>query len=75
MKNRACIRREDEKHNAIAWLTGEIHVDFPGKNNAGIMQVSATEPDREDAAAIVNAVVRPIGMRSSISNSSSDKNA
>jgi capsular exopolysaccharide synthesis family protein len=56
LKSRACIQREDAKHNAIAWLTGEIHVDFPSKN-AGVMQVSATEPDKEDAAAIVNAVV------------------
>ena len=48
--------QEDAKHNAIAWLTDEIHVDFPSKN-AGIMKVIATEPDREDAAAIVNAVV------------------
>jgi capsular exopolysaccharide synthesis family protein len=56
LKNRACILREDAKHNTIAWLTEEIRVDFPAKN-AGIMQVSATEPDREDAAALVNAVV------------------
>ena len=57
LKNRACIRRQDEKHTAVEWLTDEVHVDFPGKNNAGVIQVSATEPDREDAAAIVNAVV------------------
>ncbi len=56
LKNRACIQREDDKHNAIAWLTGEIRVDFATKN-AGIMEVSATEPDPKDAAAIVNAVV------------------
>ena len=46
LKNRACIVREDAKHNAIQWLTDEIHVDFPTKN-AGIMKVTATEPDRE----------------------------
>jgi hypothetical protein len=56
LKNRACVQREDEKHNALDWLTGEIHVAFPSKN-AGVMQVSATEADKEDAAAIVNAVV------------------
>ena len=56
LKNRPCIIREDAKHNAIQWLTDEIHVEFPGKN-AGIMKVSATEPNADDAAAIVNAVV------------------
>jgi len=56
LKNRACILREDAKHNTIAWLTDEIRVDFAAKN-AGIMQVSATEPDKEDAQVIVNAVV------------------
>ena len=56
LKNRPCVLSEDAKHNTIAWLTGEIHVNFPAKN-AGIMRVSASEPDREDAAAIVNAVV------------------
>ncbi len=56
LKNRACIAREDAKGNTIAWLTDEIHVDFQTKNS-GIMYVSATEPDREDAAALVNAVV------------------
>ncbi|MEI8373570.1 MAG: AAA family ATPase [Planctomycetota bacterium] len=56
LKNRACILREDANRNTVAWLTDEIRVDFPAKN-AGIMQVSAMEPDREDAAVIVNAVV------------------
>ena len=56
LKNRACILREDATHNTIAWLTKEVRADFPSKN-AGIMQVTATEPDREDAAAMVNAVV------------------
>ena len=56
LKNRACIAREDAKHNAVAWLSDEIHVNCPSAN-AGIIQVSAAEPDREDAAAIVNAVV------------------
>ena len=31
LKDRACTAREDIRHNAIAWLTGEIHVDFPDK--------------------------------------------
>src|SRR5208282_718753 len=56
LKNRACIVREDAKHNAIRWLTEEIHAEFPFKN-AGIMVVTATELDKEDAAAMVNAVV------------------
>ena len=56
LKDRACIRREDARHNAVAWLTKEIRVAFPSKA-AGIMEVSASEPDPQDAAAIVNAVV------------------
>ena len=56
LKNRPCIAEQDAKHNAVAWLTEEIHADFQSKN-AGIMRVSATELDPHDAAAIVNAVV------------------
>ncbi len=56
LKTRPCIVEQDARHNALAWLTGEIHVDFPAKNG-GVMEVSATEPDPQDAAAIVNAVV------------------
>ncbi|MGO9114476.1 MAG: polysaccharide biosynthesis tyrosine autokinase [Thermoguttaceae bacterium] len=56
LKKLECIQQEDDRHNAIAWLTNEIRVDFPEKN-AGIMVVSATEPDPKDAATIVNAVV------------------
>ena len=56
LKNRACILREDATHNTIAWLSHEIRVEFPSKS-AGVMEVTATEPDREDAAAMVNAVV------------------
>ncbi len=56
LKGKACIQREDEKHNAVAWLTGEIRVEFPSKSG-GIMQVCATQPDPKDAADIVNAVV------------------
>ena len=55
LKNRACILREDAKHNTIAWLTDALRIDI-GKNS-GIMQVSSTQPDRDDAAAIVNAVI------------------
>ncbi len=56
LKSRACTLREDARHNAIQWLTGEIHVDFDAKN-VDNMKVSATEPDPEDAATIVNAVI------------------
>jgi polysaccharide biosynthesis transport protein len=56
LNNRACIKRQDEKHNAIGWLAGEVRVDFLSKDT-GLMQISATEPDADDAAAIVNAVV------------------
>jgi capsular exopolysaccharide synthesis family protein len=56
LKNRPCIVQQDAKHNAVAWLTDEVRAEFTTKN-AGIMQVSAREPDKEDAAAIVNSVV------------------
>jgi polysaccharide biosynthesis transport protein len=56
LKARPCMQREDDRHNAIAWLTEQIKVDFKGKN-AGLMAVSASQPDKEDAAAMVNAVV------------------
>jgi capsular exopolysaccharide synthesis family protein len=56
LKGRACVRREDDRHNAIQWLTGAISVELPTKNT-GIIRVNATEADRDDAAAMVNAVV------------------
>ncbi len=56
LKGRACVRREDDRHNAIQWLTNAISVDLPTKNT-GIIKVSATETDKDDAAAMVNAVV------------------
>jgi len=56
LRDRPCIKREDEKHDTIDWLTGEIQVCFPSKS-ASLMQVSATETNKEDAAAIVNAVI------------------
>ena len=57
LKNRECIRKQDEKHDAIQWLTEEIRVDFPAKNG-GVMYISATEPDPQDAMSIVNSVMR-----------------
>ncbi len=56
LKGRACVRREDDRHNAIQWLTNAIHVDRPNKST-GVIEVSVTQTDREDAAAMVNAVV------------------
>jgi len=55
LKNLPSIQREDVKHNAVAWLTKQIRVETP--NNTGILKVSATESDPQEAAAIVNAVV------------------
>ena len=58
LKNRPCILEQDAKHNTIQWLMNEIHIEFPpNARNASTMKVTATETDREDAAAIVNAVV------------------
>ena len=47
--------REDARHNTIQWLTSVVQVS-PEKNS-GVMYVSATLPDANEAAAIVNAVV------------------
>jgi uncharacterized protein involved in exopolysaccharide biosynthesis len=57
LKSLTCISDQSANHNAIHWLPDAIHVDFPSKN-AGVMVVSTTEPDPQDAAAIVNAVVK-----------------
>jgi len=51
------VRREDERHNALRWLVQRIRVGFPEKNGA-VMAVSITAADPEEAAALVNAVVR-----------------
>ena len=56
LKNRSCIAREDVRHDSIAWLTEAVHVSSPS-DSAGLMVVSSTQPDKNDAAAIVNAVV------------------
>ncbi len=56
LKNLPSLVREDAKHNSVAWLTDRIHVSFP-EDKSGIMEVSATLPDPNDAATIVNAVV------------------
>ncbi len=55
LKNLPSIQREDGKHNAIAWLSKQIRVETPSKT--GILKVSATESDPQEAAAIVNSVI------------------
>lgn len=57
LKGVSAIQREDRDHNALAWLTDELRVAFPGKN-AEIMQVSITGPNPQEAATLVNAVVQ-----------------
>ena len=56
LKNLPCMVREDARHNAVDWLTKQIHVSFP-EGKTGIMEVSATQPDPTEAAMLVNAVV------------------
>ena len=56
LRNMPSIEQEDAKHNAIAWLTSQIRVTFP-EGKSGIMEVSATEADPNEAATIVNAVI------------------
>jgi capsular exopolysaccharide synthesis family protein len=55
MKNLPSIVREDARHNTIQWLTNTVQVST--EKNTGVMYVTATLPDREEAAAIVNAIV------------------
>lgn len=55
MKNLPSIVREDARHNAIQWLTSVVQVSQ--EKNSGVMYVSATLRDPNEAAAIVNAVV------------------
>jgi hypothetical protein len=50
------VRREDERHNAAAWLARQVHVAFPDKQT-GLMTVSVTDSDPAEAATLVNAVV------------------
>ncbi len=50
------IRREDARHQTISWLTSIVHVNL--EKNSGIITVSVTLPDAEEAATIVNAVVQ-----------------
>jgi polysaccharide biosynthesis transport protein len=56
LKNLATFQREDGKHNAVNWLKSTIQVEL-GKNS-GIMDVSASLPDAQEAAVIVNTVVQ-----------------
>ncbi len=56
LTNMPCIVRENKNHNALAWLTDQIHVQVVGDDGC-VIEVSATEPDPNDAAALVNAVV------------------
>jgi len=49
------IRREQEKHDPVAWLQRHICVHFPGK--AELMEVSIALGDPQEAATLVNAVV------------------
>ena len=55
LKNLPSIVREDARHNTIQWLTSVVQVS--SEKNSGVMYVSATLPDPNEAAAIVNSVV------------------
>jgi capsular exopolysaccharide synthesis family protein len=55
LKNLPSIVREDARHNTIPWLTSIVQVTT--EKNSGVMYVSATLPDPNEAATIVNTVV------------------
>jgi hypothetical protein len=57
LKNLPSIVREDMKRNTVPWLISQIHVNMP-KNKSGMMTVTTTQPDPNDAVTIVNAVVQ-----------------
>jgi hypothetical protein len=51
------VRQQDERHNAVAWLAANLRVTAPRRNTA-VLEVSLSRPTPEEAAALVNAVVR-----------------
>jgi capsular exopolysaccharide synthesis family protein len=57
VKGLPVVRREDERHNAVTWLTANLQVISPRRNTA-ILEVRLKRPDKQEAAALVNAVVR-----------------
>jgi capsular exopolysaccharide synthesis family protein len=57
VKGLPIVRKQDEKHNAVTWLGGALRVGSQRRNTA-VLQVSLKRPTPEEAAALVNAVVR-----------------
>ena len=55
MKALPSVLREDARHNAVTWLTSILRVNLEKKTS--VITVSATLPDADEAATIVNAVV------------------
>ena len=52
----AGIKREEARHHAVAWLEKAIRVKCPDKRT-GVLTVSLTSRDPNEAAVLVNAVV------------------
>ena len=50
------IKREEDRHHAVAWLGKAIRVICPDQR-AGVLTVSLTSNDRKEAAVLVNAMV------------------
>jgi polysaccharide biosynthesis transport protein len=50
------IKREEARHQAVAWLGKEIRVKCPDERT-GVLTVSLTSSNPQEAAALVNAVV------------------
>ena len=55
MRGLPSVLREDARHNTIPWLASIVRVNLEKKS--GIMTVSVTLPDANEAATTVNAVV------------------
>ncbi len=51
------IKREEARHRAVAWLGKEIRVKCPD-TKSGVVNVSLTSSDPNEAAVLVNAVVK-----------------
>ena len=56
VKELPSFQREDARHNAIAWLEKQIRVKCLDER-AGVVTVSLTSSDPQEAAVLVNAVV------------------
>ncbi|MGO9110891.1 MAG: hypothetical protein ACLP9L_16845 [Thermoguttaceae bacterium] len=56
VRKQPSVQREEERHHAVAWLEKQIRVKCPDQRS-GVLTVSLTSSDPNEAAVLVNAVV------------------